>query len=263
MFLNCAEGGYDGNDCATVTREPPALPRTCPAWGWSGVPFVWIDVQSLGTSLSSAGSAFLADDTGISVSLPFTFPFYGDSFTSVQVTSNGYLAFGAQGPVSSRNAAIPSNKAPNNMVAAFWDALAAVSEAEGGTSNVFTYAPPGESSAYFAVEWETDLRESTASASDIVQFQTILLPSGGVVFQYLSAGDAGAGATVGAENSDGSDGVQISFEQGDVLSDRSAFALCSPALTGSTAPPPPPNSTFLRSWLLARARASFRSYAQH
>ena len=27
---------------------------------------------------------------------------------------------------------------------AFWDALAAVSEAEGGTSNVFTYAPPGE-----------------------------------------------------------------------------------------------------------------------
>jgi hypothetical protein len=70
------------------------------------------------------------DDTYVAQALPFAFPFYGNEYNSVFVTSNGLLTFSEGGSYSFGNDALPSAGAPNNMICAFWDDL---DPEEGGT----------------------------------------------------------------------------------------------------------------------------------
>src|SRR4029077_6092478 len=57
-----------------------------------GPDFVWVDLNSSGHGIPIDG---LQTDDQISDALPlgFTFPFYGQSFTSVRVSTNGFLTF--------------------------------------------------------------------------------------------------------------------------------------------------------------------------
>ena len=75
-------------------------------------------------TLTSASSWSADDDDGaISVTLPFTFNFYGTGYNSVNISANGYLNFGTL--ISSGDytaATLPSSSAgvPRNMIALFW-----------------------------------------------------------------------------------------------------------------------------------------------
>ena len=51
-------------------------------------PFSWVDATVGGTRLT------LADDAQATVALPFSFRYYGQPFTSVAVSSNGFLVLG-------------------------------------------------------------------------------------------------------------------------------------------------------------------------
>jgi len=53
----------------------------------------WSEVSSLGTSLGTTPSFGGIDDGAWSVQLPFAFPFYGENYTNVWVTSNGNIFF--------------------------------------------------------------------------------------------------------------------------------------------------------------------------
>ena len=79
--------------------------------------------------------------------------------STAYVTSDGYITF-EPGQVRSRNDHLPGSKVPNNLVAAYWDALEPTSP---GAFDVWTYSP--RDGSFFAVEWEEDLRDSTSSAS--------------------------------------------------------------------------------------------------
>ncbi len=67
----------------------------------------WIDATD-GTALS------LQDDDNAQVSLPFTFTFYGNNYSSVYVSSNGFISFG-QG-YDRINGIVPFEGPPNNAV---------------------------------------------------------------------------------------------------------------------------------------------------
>ena len=61
-------------------------------YSWSdsnqaGVSYNWIDVSSSGTVVSEG------DDTTEEITLPFTFNFYGEDYTAVNVCSNGFFKF--------------------------------------------------------------------------------------------------------------------------------------------------------------------------
>lgn len=81
------------------------------------------------------------------VTLPFTFNFYGRSYTQASISSNGFIAFGSTQDADWRNWRLPGPGGPNPMIAVFWDDLDLVT----GTSGVYTYY--NSSLHYYVVEW--------------------------------------------------------------------------------------------------------------
>ena len=145
------------------------------------------------------------DDGLRTVELPFSFPLYGETYDEVTVSTNGLIVFGARGG-DATNRPIPSETAPNGLIAPFWDDLII---RDGG---IYAGALPG---GRFAVEWN---RVGHVSGFGEFTFQVVLSPDGTVQTVYgLLLGDT-AGATVGVESPDGSRGVQVSYNQAVVIS---------------------------------------------
>ncbi|MFB6398718.1 sugar dehydrogenase, partial [Polymorphospora sp. 2-325] len=63
------------------------------------------------------------DDSVERIDLPFAFPFYGQTYTSAWVSSNGFLSFEDPGGAQPINGPIPDTTAPNTGVYPFWDDL--------------------------------------------------------------------------------------------------------------------------------------------
>jgi len=80
--------------------------------------FNWVDISGTGTPLT------LPDDGRASVSLPFPFTFYGQTYNTAWVCSNGWVALGPDpGTNDWSNDPIGSTTPPNIFVAGLWDDL--------------------------------------------------------------------------------------------------------------------------------------------
>ena len=159
-----------------------------------GPSFDWIEISSTGAPLA------LGDDDSAVVDLPWAFPFYGSSYTSVTVSSNGYLTFGSDGTDFS-NDPIPSTTLPNAFIAPFWDDLNPSTDGE-------VYALYDSTADRFVVEWSgVPHYGSTAPYT----FEVILYPDGRILFQYLDMQGDLTSATVGIENPEGTDGLPVVY----------------------------------------------------
>lgn len=156
-----------------------------------GPTFDWTDISDDGTSVT------LGDDDASTVPLPFSFDFYGESKDEVTIGSNGYLTFGATG-TAFQNSQIPSTDTPNDVIAPFWDDL----------------NPSGGGSVHYLADGNQFIVQYTEipffSGDGTNTFQVILNADGGIRYQYLATGSS-TSATVGIENSDGLDGLQVAF----------------------------------------------------
>ena len=162
-----------------------------------GPTYNWFDISSVGTQLT------LTDDSFVDVSLPFAFDFFGQSETSVKITSNGYLTFGTDGTDYS-NDAIPSATDPDAIIAPFWDDLNPV---RGG--DVFYYSDVANNR--FIVEYDSVQPYADTGS---YTFQAILNGDGSIDFQYQTMTGVLNSATIGIENHAGDDGVQVAFNNG-------------------------------------------------
>ncbi len=161
-----------------------------------GPTFAWVDIATTGTAVT------LGDDAAVSVPLPFAFPYYGTDRTSVRIVSNGWLGFAGSGTSTAfTNAAIPTAGAPNDMLAAFWDDL---NPSSGGSVR---YQNMGD--GRFVVSWLGVPRYSDAPS--VMTFQIILYANGQIVYQYQSMTGTLNSATVGIENPNGTDGLQVAY----------------------------------------------------
>ena len=133
----------------------------------------------------------LGDDASESISLPFEFPFYGESWDSVYVGSNGYLTFGASD--TGYNESIASHFSLPRISALFDDL-------NPSTGGVVSYRDLG---SRFAVSW-VDVNEYGTSNQNT--FQVVLHATGEIEigWQQVDVTDAVVGL------SDGS-GVQAGF----------------------------------------------------
>ena len=179
------------------TQTAPTQP---PGYVWSdsndagGPAYNWFDISGLGTSVS------LADDDSVSVALPFSFDFYGQSETNVTISSNGYLTFGIDG-TDYTNDPIPSATDPNAIIAPFWDDL---NPLNGG--NIYHYDDAANSR--FIVQYDGIMRYSGAGN---YTFQAILNADGSIEYQYNSMSGILTSATIGIENHAGNDGLTVSY----------------------------------------------------
>ena len=172
------------------------------------------------------------DDTSTSIQLTdFTFPFYCNNYNNIGVSTNGLITLNSVSS-SYNNMIIPSANNPNDYIAAFWDDL----KTNGKT--IYYYM----TNSSITVQW-TNI-EFYGTTLPLGTFQAVLHSNGNIDLNYISLAGSdrslGSSATVGIENSDGTDGVLISNNSTTVLSSGKSFQFiynsttCNYSTTSST-----------------------------
>ncbi|HEU5181951.1 MAG TPA: choice-of-anchor D domain-containing protein [Candidatus Polarisedimenticolia bacterium] len=159
-----------------------------------GPAFSWTDIRDSGTPIPILGDDQLSEP----IPLGFSFPFYGNSFESVRVSTNGFLTFSSTGSAPT-NQPLPTPGAPRNLLAGLWDDLVLASPGRVRYLN---------DAGRFVVQYT---EASLLRASTSLTFQIILYPDGRVLYQYLSLSGPLNGCTVGIQNPAGDDGLTVAF----------------------------------------------------
>ncbi|HSH92580.1 MAG TPA: Ig-like domain-containing protein, partial [Roseimicrobium sp.] len=177
-----------------------------------GPAFEWVDISSTGTLMTGISSS---DDASQAVSLSFTFPYYGQNFTTAYVSSNGYVTFGA-GATDYTNTGFPSTNDPPNIVAALYDDL------RPNTNGDIYYLDDGER---LIVQFN-NVRELSAGAN--VTFQIVLEATGVIKFYYKTVSTAVNSFSSGVQNATRDKGVTILHNQAG-LKDNLAVRIANPS----------------------------------
>jgi len=185
-----------------------------------GPVFSWVDISGPGTEVYPG-----EDGSAGPITLGFNFPFYENSYSSIYINSNGDLTFGTGSGVYV-NSNIPNSGLPNNLIAILWDDLSPQ------YGHVYYYR-------------DTDNNRFIASFVDVpnyggggaLDFQAILYPNGQIILQYGTL-DPGSdnlySNTIGIENSSGTDGLQIAFDNAYVHADMAIRIFSAPSWLSSS-----------------------------
>jgi hypothetical protein len=161
----------------------------------NGPVFDWVDITTIGTPLALTGD----DQNQAGVPIGFDFPFYGGSFNTVNVCTNGWLSFTST-LTSLTNQPLPNSGSgtPENLLAAFWDDLN-----PGAVQRMYTY----RDGTRFILSYVAVPRFTSGGP---YTFQVILYPSGRIVYQYLDMqGTRLNEATIGIQNAARNDGLTV------------------------------------------------------
>ncbi len=202
------KGIESGGDGFTVDKDAGGPDLFGNYWVDSDQPggpdFDWIDVSTTGIDIS-----YLFDDDNHTGLLPigFDFPFYGMNYDSICIGSNGIIGFDTTSMDSRSNTYIPYYVEPHNMLAWFWDDLD-ITNGNNPGGKVYLDTTGGRVVVQFV-----DFPEYNGGIGDILTAEVIMLPDGTIKYQYLSIADGldKLGCTVGIENSDGTDGVEVVY----------------------------------------------------
>jgi hypothetical protein len=102
-----------------LTQLAFALPTASPSYVADTTPWGAVDLSTLGTPLSTYG-----DDVEESITLPFSFPFFGTSYTTLRIGYNGGVTFGAD-QVGFANTSFATSLTDRPDIGCWWDDLEA------------------------------------------------------------------------------------------------------------------------------------------
>ncbi len=158
------------------------------------------------------------DDVSATVTLPFSFRFYGTAYPRAFVSSNGNLNFLAAATAFS-NTTIPSTATPNAAIYAFWDDL--IIDA---SSRVYTRTAGTAPNRSFLVEWRNIAFFGVTGPR--IDAEIELYENGQIALRYrnldtASSVELGGSATVGIENAAGTVALQYSANTASLSNTRS------------------------------------------
>ncbi|MCX6600564.1 MAG: S8 family serine peptidase [bacterium] len=183
----------------------------------SNAVYDWLEISpnagGAGTLIPSPGG----NDWVVTLSTPFPIRFYGQTANQIQVGADGWVRVGPPQTADSVyvNRDIPNTRAPNGMICLFWDDLFPYAAEGGDVSHYYDQAH-----GRFIVEYHDVphfLPRTNRLTAQLVFFDTSVRPtaSGDNEFQlqyqrfdYEDSTDD-ADATVGIEDFEGDDGLQI------------------------------------------------------
>jgi len=198
--------------------EPPVTGSGGPdAFGYTwidsdapgGPVYDWVEISSIGTVVGSGD-----DSNHGPFPLGFTFPYYGQTFGSVRVCTNGWLSFTSTA-TNYTNQSIPNTAEPNNLIAPFWDDL---NPNQGGAIYYYADAVNGR----FIVQWNAVPHYNIGGSPET--FQVILNANGSIVYQYKTVSLSNS-CTVGIENATGTVGLQVLYNAAGYLHNGLAVRL--------------------------------------
>jgi hypothetical protein len=157
------------------------------------------DISSTGTLAPNASNC---DDCGDNLPIGFTFNFFGTDHTDINVSSDGYLTFGATTGDFSNDPSFPNPAEPNDMIAPYWDDW---QTALGG--DIYYQTIGSAPNRHFVVQWQGV--QHFGSTDEFATFEAILSEgSNNIAFRY-GALDPRDTPTIGIENSTGTVGVDV------------------------------------------------------
>lgn len=195
---------------------------------------VFTDAVTYGTVLgtSSAGASG-GDDAYTTQALPFTFPFYGQNYTSMNVVSNGFINFSSTSTALT-NYALSSSSASYYMIAPFWDDL----DSNATASNVYYYATGTAPDRVVTVVWYRTTHYNDTAAYGEITFGVQLYENGNIRMMWDDVtfeGTGGASYTNGLSATVGIDGgtvtgyyTQLSYNATTYLTDDLAVEFIHP-----------------------------------
>ncbi|MCL4869101.1 MAG: DUF11 domain-containing protein [Anaerolineae bacterium] len=199
-----------------------------------GPTYNWVDISSTGTNAGITGNSNHGP-----LPLGFTFNFYGNNYTDVWMSSEGWLSIGAATPASdeSNDCPLPSQNGNENIIGGIWDNLNALITTPNGQGYYQSFPVGscpynGYPGACFIAQWQnTYYDQFPLPPFDSLTFQIILLDNHDGVVQIQNAGTrAGSGSTTGIENSTATDGLVYACNEANSLSNNSAIQFYFPGL---------------------------------
>ena len=180
----------------------------------------WVDISDSGNLYSFPDN----DQAGESVSIGFEFPFYGESHSSLIINANGWIGF-ADDSNAWDNTNLPSSDAPRSAIFGLWDDL----NPENDNCNQYC-----SGNAYYHgnadrfVVWFNDVAHWYSNFEDsYYNFQIVLYPNGDIDLNYNTL-TGSHDATVGMQNADGSDGLQMGYGSSAASNNLSRFVSTGP-----------------------------------
>jgi subtilisin family serine protease len=167
----------------------------------SGGP-AFLDLPTLGINPISG----VGDETLVNLGTP-KYLFGGQTYTAVGIVSNGYAVLGGGGAsdLSIHPQTFPDPAHPNNVIAPFWTDL---DPSAGG--DLYAGKVTRDGATWFVLEWrEVPTYQTTKLQTFEIWIETGATEKVGFVYQKVSGSGAGTGLNAGAENSDGSSGLNL------------------------------------------------------
>ncbi len=166
-----------------------------------GPVYDWRDISGMGTQVSLTHNDYA---TGL-MPIGFTFNYYGIDYTQFRISPNGWIGFGDDW-TDYHNYELPRVDAPRPAVFGFWDDLHPF-DGSSGSGNVFYYSTPDS-----LVVWFDDVIHYVGTWNGTYDFQMILYANGRILFQYRTVtGDLDT-CTIGIQNANGDDGLEVCYE---------------------------------------------------
>ncbi len=185
------------------------------------IPYKWINLPATGVNYLWRNTV-VTDENSKNIVLPFSIPYYGNTFTNANISDNGFVQLVNDTTVTSSyfsNYGMPYNDLYNNVLAIWWDDLAMrTKNADEDTTRESLVAWHVNGVAphrALVVTWQNIYPYYVTNTFDYaVTFQMLLFEDGNIIFQYKDV-DGGLGsfldnntnkaisATIGIENGDG------------------------------------------------------------
>ncbi|HSS96851.1 MAG TPA: Ig-like domain-containing protein, partial [Terriglobales bacterium] len=162
-----------------------------------GPPFIWNDISATGTHLERVSNA---DDDFESFAISFAFPYFGNSYSTVFVSSNGFVTLG-EGSSDYKNNFLPDVSAPANEIAAFHNDLNL------GDSGDVYYQDFGDR---VIIQFTNAARYEGDGVST---FQIVLQRGGAILFYYKEMTGTLDEALVGIQNDTKDKGLTVAFRE--------------------------------------------------
>ncbi|NQU67816.1 MAG: trypsin-like peptidase domain-containing protein [Candidatus Marinimicrobia bacterium] len=167
------------------------------------LPYQWEDISGIGTQVDFVHNDQAPIDP---IDIGFEFPFYGTNYTQCRINPNGWIGFGVDN-TSWDNSNLPMPGSPAPAIFGFWDDLNPLNTGNNnGGGNVYYHA-----NADRFVVWFDDVIHWPVNYDGTYNFQFVLYTDGRIQLNYSSmVGDIDSG-TIGIQNEDGTDGVQVVY----------------------------------------------------
>ncbi len=186
-------------------------------WNFGTYDWVTLDpgLGGPGADIGISGSSWEID-----VTLPWAFPFYGNTYTDVTVSEEGGLVMGTGGDLFTTNGSFPDTSSSSPDIAIFWDSLDGWNSSAGAPNgNVFTYYDTANDR--FIISYEGI---SEGGDSNDLFFQAHLHGDGNISFHYqdtessspTDSNSYGGSATVGIQDftggtADNGNALEVSY----------------------------------------------------